>query len=195
MPQELSSHSGQPSVPIHMLGVEVTRHKDGESAAQASGQVLQPSLEQISLGDDWSLMPRGGRVGKAKSASLPKPTPTEITEAPKKAPETNTTLKARNKKPAPKLLESPKEFPTKKASTKHCLTTPIPPKHLVSPPTANPSPLERISDLLDTLPMDACVELSRRLVTAVPFLPPGPARSRAVLIIVILFVAEYGSTA
>jgi hypothetical protein len=37
--QELSSHSGQPRDPIHMLGVEVTRNKDGEPAAQASGKV------------------------------------------------------------------------------------------------------------------------------------------------------------
>jgi hypothetical protein len=36
----------------------------------------------------------------------------------------------------------------------------------------------------------ACVELTRRLLTAVPTLPSGAARSRAVLKIVILFVAE-----
>jgi hypothetical protein len=63
------------------------------------------------------------------------------------------------------------------------------------PPPVNPSPVEEISDLLDTLPMNACVELTRRLLTAVPSLPSGPARSRAVLKTVILFVAEYGSTA
>jgi hypothetical protein len=57
------------------------------------------------------------------------------------------------------------------------------------------SPIEEISDLLDNLPLKACVELTRRLLTSVPTLPVGPARSRAVLKIVILFVAEYGSTA
>jgi hypothetical protein len=66
---------------------------------------------------------------------------------------------------------------------------------MVLPPTANSSPVEEISDLLDTLPMDACIELTRRLLTAVPPLPSGPARSRAVLKTLILFVAEYGSTA
>jgi hypothetical protein len=55
--------------------------------------------------------------------------------------------------------------------------------------------VEEISDLLDTLPKDACIELTRRLLTAVPSLPSGPAPSRAVLKTVILFVAEYGSTA
>jgi hypothetical protein len=37
--QELFPHSGQPSVPIHMLGVEVNRHNDREPAVQASGKV------------------------------------------------------------------------------------------------------------------------------------------------------------
>jgi hypothetical protein len=64
----------------------------------------------------------------------------------------------------------------------------------VSIPPPNQSPLEEISDLLDNLPVNACVELTRRLLTAVPTLPSGAARSRAVLKIVILFVAEYGST-
>jgi hypothetical protein len=47
IPQELSSHSGQPRIPIRMLGVEVTRHKDGVPAAQVSGKVR---LDQGSAG-------------------------------------------------------------------------------------------------------------------------------------------------
>jgi hypothetical protein len=47
----------------------------------------------------------------------------------------------------------------------------------------------------NTLPIDACVELTRRLLTAAPTLPSGAARSRAVVKIVVLFVAEYGITA
>ena len=43
------------------------------------------------------------------------------------------------------------------------------------------SALEEISDLLDNLPLDACVELTRRLLTALPTLPTGAARTRAVL--------------
>jgi hypothetical protein len=66
---------------------------------------------------------------------------------------------------------------------------------MVPPHTVNPSPLEEISDFLDTFPMDACVELTHRLLAAVPSVPSGLARSRAVLKIVVLFVAEYGSTA
>ena len=59
----------------------------------------------------------------------------------------------------------------------------------------NQSPIEEISDLLDNLPVNACVELTRRLLTAVLTLPSGTASTRAVLKIVVLFVAEYGCTA
>jgi hypothetical protein len=55
--------------------------------------------------------------------------------------------------------------------------------------------LEEISDLLDTPTLRACVELTRRLLTAAPTPPFGAARSWAVLKIVVLFVAKYGSTA
>ena len=55
------------------------------------------------------------------------------------------------------------------------------------------SPLEDISDL-DRLPIQACVELTLRLLTTMSSLPTGAGRPRAVLKTVILFVAEYGST-
>jgi len=54
--------------------------------------------------------------------------------------------------------------------------------------------LEEISDLLDRLPLQACVELTRRLLTSISSLPTGSACPRAVLKTVIPFVAEYGST-
>jgi hypothetical protein len=56
------------------------------------------------------------------------------------------------------------------------------------------SPLEGISDLLDQLPLQACVELTRRLLTSISSLPKGAARPRAVLKVVIFCVSEYGST-
>ena len=65
---------------------------------------------------------------------------------------------------------------------------------LVAPTRINHSPIEEISDLLDKLPLNACMDLTRRLLTSIPILPSGTARTRAVLKIVILFVAEYGST-
>ena len=69
-------------------------------------------------------------------------------------------------------------------------TTPV----LVVPTQSSTNPLEEISDLLDRLPLHACVELTRRLLTSFSSLPLGAARPLAVLKTVILFVAEYGCT-
>jgi hypothetical protein len=57
----------------------------------------QPSAQQLSLGDGWNHVLRGGRVAKAQPALPAKPTPTEVTEAPKKAPVTSTSKKARSR--------------------------------------------------------------------------------------------------
>jgi hypothetical protein len=81
----------------------------------------------------------------------------------------------------------------KKAMTGKSSSPPKKPNPASIPPP-NQSPIEKISDLLDNLPVNACVELTQWLLTAVPTLPSGVARSRAVLKIAILFVAEYGST-
>jgi hypothetical protein len=66
--------------------------------------------------------------------------------------------------------------------------------NLVVPNQNTTSPLNEISDCLDHLPLDVCVQLTRRLLTSIFFLPTGAARPRAVLKTVILFVAAYGST-
>jgi hypothetical protein len=47
-------------------------------------------------------------------------------------------------------------------------------------------PLEEISDLLDVLPIQACVDLTRRLLTSVSTLPTGADRPRSVLKTVII---------
>ena len=44
----------------------------------------QPSAEQLSLGDGWGHVLRGGPVAKAQTSPPPKSTPIEVTEAPKK---------------------------------------------------------------------------------------------------------------
>jgi hypothetical protein len=64
---------------------------------------------------------------------------------------------------------------------------------LVFPTHPSSIPIQDISDLLDRLPLQACVELTHRLLTSISSLPTGAAGPRAVLT-VILFVAEYGST-
>jgi hypothetical protein len=78
-------------------------------------------------------------------------------------------------------------------SVKTAAAKPLNPK-LVFPTQSSTSPLEEISDLLDHLPIEAYVELTRRLLTTISSLPTKAARPRAVLKIVILFVAEYGRT-
>jgi hypothetical protein len=108
-----------------------------------------------------------------------------------------------NRKTAgPKKLEpkstaatTPAAGKSKKAasSVKTEATKPIIPE-LVVPTQNTATPLEEISDLLDHFPIQACVELTRRLLTYLPSLTKGTARPRAVLKTVILFVAEYGST-
>jgi hypothetical protein len=111
---------------------------------------------------------------------------------------TTTRKTAKPKKPAPKPAAA-----TKAASAKPSKKAPASVKTVAAKPKTNdlvetPQPpasiLEAISDLLDNLLLQVCVELAHRLLTAIPVLPPGAARPRAVLKTVILFVAEYGST-
>jgi hypothetical protein len=96
-------------------------------------------------------------------------------------------------KPAPKPAAAIKPVsvkPTKKPPESSKPQT----NDLVVTPQSLASALEYISDLLDNLPLQACVELTRRLLTSIPFLSSGAARTWAVLKPVTLFVSEYGST-
>jgi hypothetical protein len=109
---------------------------------------------------------------------------------------TATRKRAKPKKPVPKSTAATKAAtvkPTKKApaSVKPAAAKP---NNLVVTPQPPSSALEDISELLDNLPLQACVELTRRLLTSIPSVPPGVARLQAVVKIVNLFVAEYGST-
>ena len=106
---------------------------------------------------------------------------------------TATRKKAGPKKPEPKptAAAQPAAGKSKKkvaASVKTVATKPTIPVLVV--PT---NPLEEISDLLDRLPLQVCVELTRLLLTSIFSLPTGTAHPRAVLKTVIFFVAEYGS--
>jgi hypothetical protein len=102
---------------------------------------------------------------------------------------TTASKKGKTAKSAPQPTVAPKQAPVTE-SKKRAKPSLSKPKELVIP---TQSPIE-ISDLLDNLPLDACVELTRGLLTPVPNLPSGPARSRTVLKIV-LFLADYGTTA
>ena len=168
----------------------------GQTAAPKA-QRGGPSAEQMGLGDGWNHVVRGGLVVKATttppSNPHPNPPPQPVTEALEKS-----IVTARPQKPDPKSTAAPKRASGKSkkkaaASLKTAAFTPTTPSLVV--PTQSPtSPLEEISDLLDHLPRQACVELTRRLLTSVSLLPTGAARPCAALKTVILFVAEYGST-
>jgi hypothetical protein len=175
------------------------RASSRQPAARKS-QRARPSAEQMDLGEGWSHVVRGGRVVKTTTSPPPhpRPDPQPVTDAPVQPIVTATRERVRPKKPKPKPTAAPKRATgkaNKKAvtSVKTAAAKPSTPK-LVGPSQCPTSSLEEISDLLDHLPLQACVELTRRLVASISFLPTGAARPRAVLKTVILFVAEYGST-
>jgi hypothetical protein len=112
-----------------------------------------------------------------------------VTVIKKGGADTNLALKSTKALRAAQVKNTQEKVKTGKSSPKiPNPTTPTP------APQITELPIEEISDLLDTSPIDACVELTRWLLTAFPTLRSGAARSRAVLKIVVLFVAEYDST-
>lgn len=68
------------------------------------------------------------------------------------------------------------------------------PINLVLNTKTNQLPIEEIYHMLDNVLVEACVELTRRLLAALLTLPTGVARSRSNLQTVVLFIVEYGST-
>jgi hypothetical protein len=135
---------------------------------------------------------------KATVPSHPEPSPKSITAAPDQREVTVTKKGGAAANPALKSTKVLRQAQVKNMQEevkagKSSPKIPNPPTPTPSPQTIKP-PIE-ISDLLDTLPIKGCVELTRRLLTAAAILPSGAACSRAVLKIVVLFVAEYGSTA
>jgi len=158
-----------------------------------------PSAEWMDLGEGWNHVVQGGRVVKATTPPTPIPYPPSqpVTEASEKPKVTATRKTARPQKSEPKTTAAPKLAAGKSkkkaaASVKTAAAKPTTP-NLVVPNHCSTSPLEEISDLLNHLPLHACVELTRQLLTSISSLPTGAARPRAVLKTIILFVAEYGS--
>jgi hypothetical protein len=167
-------------------------------SAAPKAQRAGPSAEQTDLGGGWNHVVRGGRVVKDTTTSPhnPKPSPQPVTEAPSQHKVSANRNTAGLKKPKPKSTAATKPTAGKTmkkaaASVKTAAAKPRTPD-LVLPTQSSTSPLEEISDL-GHLPIQACVELTRRLLTSISSLPAGAASPRAVLKTVILFVAEYGS--
>jgi hypothetical protein len=147
----------------------------------------------MDLDEGWSHVFRGRRVVKASTATS-KPFTQPVTEAPKQPRVTATTKKAKPGKADPKITAAPKAASVKPKKAASTGAKPV----AASPPLANShpttSPLEGISVLIDKLPINACLELTRRVFISIPSLPKGAVRSLVVLIAVILFVAEFCST-
>ena len=160
----------------------------GQPAAPKA-QRAGPSTEQMDLSEELIQVALGGRVVKAtippSTSPHPKPSPLPVSEMPEQPIETTTREAARPQKPDPKFTAAPKRasgMSKKKAAAtvKTAAATPKKP-NLVVPTQRYTSPLEEISDFLEHLPLHACVELTRRLLTSISSLPTGTARPCAVL--------------
>lgn len=135
-------------------------------------------------------------MGAVLLGLLPQPSPGPVTETPTRSEVTYTSHKVKTAKSASKFTVGPKQAPVTKPKEPAEFTKPSQrkPKELVVPPQLNQSPTDEISDLLDNLPISACVALTRRILTSVPTLPSGAARWQSVPKTPVLFVTEYGST-
>ena len=103
---------------------------------------------------------------------------------------TATKTAAKPEKAEPKTTAAPKAAGGKRKKSATTRAKPAAATQVVANPHHTASPFEGISDLLDNIPLEACVELIRRLLSFISSLPKGAARLRAVLKTVKLFVAE-----
>jgi hypothetical protein len=79
------------------------------------------------------------------------------------------------------------------SNAKPATAQPTSKKLVVAPQPIISSP-DGISNFIDQLPLEACVDLNRRLITSIPSIPMGEAHQWAFLKNVLFFVAEYGIT-
>jgi hypothetical protein len=175
----------------------VVRSKEGSAPSLAAPKAKRadPSAQQENLGPGWNHVVRGGCVVRAIPADiLHNADPLTLTPTPPVG--TNSSAKCKTVKSAPKITVCPEQTPQTTSDKAAKLTRISQPKtkKLVALARPDQSPIE-ISDLLDNLPLKECLELTRSLLTSVPTFPSGPARLRAALKIVILFITEYDSTA
>jgi hypothetical protein len=200
-PQSSSLNAAAAGATTRPTTVQKTKQRtrtSGAAVQPAANKVVtpQPFAEQQSLGSDWNHVVRGGRIVKATLPTPPEPAPRSVTEVPQKdkMTELNTGSNSANSVlKATKALRQAQVTSTNVKSGKSSPKNPNPTKP-IPPPQSVRSPVE-VSDLLDTLRLGACMELTRRLLTAAPTLQSGAERSRAFLKIIVLFVAEYCSTA
>jgi len=159
----------------HAKRAPIVRSKVGSAPSPPvtpKAQRSEPTAEQERLVQSWNHEVRGGRVIKAASPPSPNPTSSPVTQSPRNVVET-TGKKGKPAKSTPKVKVCPKQAQATKANKpakprQPSQTTPMEP---VAPTRSNHSPIEEISDLLDKLLLNSCVDLTRRLVTSIPTLP------------------------
>jgi hypothetical protein len=93
---------------------------------------------------------------------------------------TATKKKAKPEKAEPKTTPSPQKATVKPKKATSAGAKPFTARLLVVNPPYT-SPLEDISDLLDSLDIEECVQLTRRLLAFISSLPEVADRPRAVL--------------
>jgi len=173
--------------------VERDKVRGTPSPSTLQANQAKPSAEQERLGPGWNHVVSQGRIVKATTTPTPIPTPRPVTENPPRSEVTPTKKKGKTAKSVPMVTVGSKQAPVVKPKKPAKPKQAPHPKEMVATIQPTQSPFEEISDILDNLPLNVSVELTRRLLTSVPSLPSGPALSRAILQTVVLFVAEYGS--
>jgi hypothetical protein len=149
----------------------------GAAGNHAANKVAtpQPSAEQESLGPGWNHVVREGRVVKANLPTPPEPAPKPVTEILQRDKMTEHKTGGKTSNPVFKATKGLRQFQVASKKVKFGKSSPKNPNpnNPTPPPQSVKSPVE-ISDLLDTLPLGACVELRSRLLTAAPTLFLGP---------------------
>jgi hypothetical protein len=141
----------------------IVRSKMGSAPSPpvtSKAQRPEPTAEQERLVQGWNHVVRGGRVIKAASPPSPNHTPSPVTPSTTLNEAETTGKKGKTAKSTPKVKVGPKQALATKAnkSAKPKQPSQTIPMNPVAPTRTNHSPIE-ISDLLDKLPLNACVEL------------------------------------
>jgi hypothetical protein len=160
--------------PLGVRKIAATSHSAAPKAQRAG-----PSAEQTDVGEGWNHVVLEGHVVKATTTPPPnpKPSPQPVTEAPSQPKVTATRNTAGPKKPKSKFtaateLAAGKTKKKAAASVKTAAAKSTTPD-LVVPTQSSTSPIEKISYLFYHLPIHACVELTRRLLTSISSVATG----------------------
>ena len=107
------------------------------------------------------------------STPNPNPPPEPVTEVPRQPKLTTTSPKKPERKPTATAQTAAGKSKKKVVASVTTAATKPTTTVLVVPNQSPNNPLEEISDLIERLPLQACVEMTRRLLTSFSSLPQG----------------------